>query len=530
MARKSPSKPNPKVFVTYSHDSDDHRERVLRLTQRLREDGFDAMIDRYVEGMPPQGWPRWMQNQIEGADYVLLVCTRTYYLRFRGKGPRGTGKGVAWEGAVITNELYDGKSVSRRFIPVLFDAVHSRYVPDPLRGFGAYIVMDEDAYARLTDHLAGVAGIQPIPLGPAPNRRRKTAAPLRFHGSNNAGTSQDEPVTAPVLSGLSAPGGTMPAGHACYVERGADREATAAGGCRCETVVVRGPRQFGKSSLLVRYVALCRHNGKAVVSVNFSMFEEAIISRYGAFLSALAATLARHLRLPAPPGNTTTQQKFISFIEYTLLASLEGPVVFVFDETDRIMRQAYAQDFFSMVRSWHDNRADPAQEWHKLGLALVTSSEPKLFIKNALTSPFNVGLRLSLEPFTAAELAVLNARYGSPLSDAECAQLHRLAGGHPFLTQEAFYRVCGPARIGFSELCEEAAHGDGPFGEHLRAMLSNVRAGEGLLAAMQRVIASGAVERDTDFYRLEGAGLVRRDNDRIVPANQVYADFFRGVR
>ena len=29
----------PRVFISYSHDSDEHRERVLALANRLRSDG-----------------------------------------------------------------------------------------------------------------------------------------------------------------------------------------------------------------------------------------------------------------------------------------------------------------------------------------------------------------------------------------------------------------------------------------------------------------------------------------------------------
>jgi hypothetical protein len=29
------------------------------------------------------------------------------------------------------------------------------------------------------------------------------------------------------------------------------------------------------------------------------------------------------------------------------------------------------------------------------------------------------------------------------------------------------------------------------------------------------------------YYRLNGAGLVRRDGDRVLPSRQLYADFFR---
>lgn len=43
-----------KVFISYSHDSPDHAERVRALADRLRADGLDCALDQY-ETAPPQG-------------------------------------------------------------------------------------------------------------------------------------------------------------------------------------------------------------------------------------------------------------------------------------------------------------------------------------------------------------------------------------------------------------------------------------------------------------------------------------------
>ncbi len=57
----------PKVMISYSHDSDLHKERVLTLANRLCKEGIDCHLDQY-ETSPPMGWPRWMDEQIEEAD------------------------------------------------------------------------------------------------------------------------------------------------------------------------------------------------------------------------------------------------------------------------------------------------------------------------------------------------------------------------------------------------------------------------------------------------------------------------------
>jgi hypothetical protein len=71
---------------------------VLRFAERLRKDGIDAQLDQYVGGKPPGGWPRWMLDKLDWADFVLLICTESYYRRFRGHEQSDLAKGVDWEG------------------------------------------------------------------------------------------------------------------------------------------------------------------------------------------------------------------------------------------------------------------------------------------------------------------------------------------------------------------------------------------------------------------------------------------------
>lgn len=522
--------PHPKVFLSYSHDDDNHRSRSLRLAERLRRDGFDTMIDHYVEGNPPQGWPRWMLDQIDWADYILLICTETYYRRFRGHEAPNVGKGGDWEGAIITNELYAKRSISSRFVPVLFNSTDLGYIPEPVRSFSFHVLDSEEAYQRLTDSLAGVAGIQPAELGPPPARERKTGSPLTFEERSPEKTTAEVPGCAvPDFAALLAPGGTMSTDDKFYVERMTDQIARVAASRPCGTVVIKGPQRFGKSSLLTRYLGFCQESGKSVASINFTIFEQSTISNYSDFLTALGFELARRLKLRSPVGRLPRQQRFNSYVE-SVLAQLDGPVVFGFDQTDHIMQQDYSQDFFAMLRMWHDKRAESTSPFRKLGLALITSSEPKLFIKNPLHSPFNVGEPLHLEPFTDEQTAQLNLLFGAPLSGSDCAELNQFVAGHPFLAHVAFYKLSGPNPISFNNLKREAAWRKGPFGEHLREMLSNVKLAN-LLPILQEAIHRGTIANEDDFYRLEGAGLVRRDhNNRVEPANQIYADFFRDAQ
>lgn len=144
-----------KVFISYSHDSEEHRERVLGLSQRLRVEGIETVLDQYLNGAPPEGWPRWMLNQLDAADFVLVVCTETYYQRFRGQRAPDKGRGVDWEGALITQEIYEAKSATLKFVPVLFSADATKFVPEPLRALNYYVASSKVGYLGSTTFSSG---------------------------------------------------------------------------------------------------------------------------------------------------------------------------------------------------------------------------------------------------------------------------------------------------------------------------------------------------------------------------------------
>ena len=141
----------PKVFISYSHDSREHADRVLDLSNRLRDDGIDTVLDQY-ETSPEEGWPLWMDNHISAADFVLMVCTETYFRRVMGEEEPGRGLGVRWEGNLVYQHLYDAKKQSTKFIPVLFADGDSAYIPTPVKGASHYFIDSEDGYEGVYCH------------------------------------------------------------------------------------------------------------------------------------------------------------------------------------------------------------------------------------------------------------------------------------------------------------------------------------------------------------------------------------------
>ena len=161
----SPQDTAVRVFISYSHDSAEHKDRVWDLCEGLRKDGVDCRIDQH-EDSPPEGWPRWSRNQVQESQFVIVVCTETYKLRYEGKAPAGEGKGVKWEGFIITQELYEADGRNTKFIPVVFSSHDSTHIPLELQGATRYDVSTSEAYDNLFRHLSNQPAREKSPVAP----------------------------------------------------------------------------------------------------------------------------------------------------------------------------------------------------------------------------------------------------------------------------------------------------------------------------------------------------------------------------
>jgi hypothetical protein len=181
--RQSITDESPRVFISYSHDSQAYIDRVLEIADRLRLDGIDANIDQYEES-PPEGWQRWMLNQAEESDFVLIACTEEYDLRFRGKDKIGKGKDSTWEGGVIIQELYDTQGQNSKFIPIIFNPEDANFIPSPLRSTTSYRLQNDDGYELLYRRLTNQPQNRKPQLGKlqtlAPHERKQD-----FSGSSS---------------------------------------------------------------------------------------------------------------------------------------------------------------------------------------------------------------------------------------------------------------------------------------------------------------------------------------------------------
>ena len=182
---------NPKVFISYSHDSVEHKEWVLKLASDLRASGIDASLDQW-DLAPGQDVAAFMHSGVRESDRVLLVCTDSYVR----KANAGVG-GVGYERLIVTAEVVEAIE-TKKFVPIVRHNSLSPKIPTHL-GSRLYIDFSDDSgYSASIDHLRreilGAPANPKPPLGSNPfsGVAPRGAAPSRnvdLSGLTDAGDS-----------------------------------------------------------------------------------------------------------------------------------------------------------------------------------------------------------------------------------------------------------------------------------------------------------------------------------------------------
>ena len=79
----------PKVFISYSHDNDEHKNWVLKLATDLRQHmGVDVTLDQWDLRIGSD-LSLYMEQGLNDASLVLCVCSEQYVQKANA-GIRGT--------------------------------------------------------------------------------------------------------------------------------------------------------------------------------------------------------------------------------------------------------------------------------------------------------------------------------------------------------------------------------------------------------------------------------------------------------
>jgi len=496
-----------RIFLSYKRNVEPDQPLALKVMQSLSSQGHDVFIDQVLT--VGQEWAREIEQQVRQADYLVVFLSAASSHSEMVKGEIEIARDQAAKSG--------GKP---RVLPVRVEFDSS--LPYPLNAY-----LDKIQYVHWRDESDTVKLLQQLEAA--------LSGSTTFEPSSGAPPPAAIAGRQPVYAApLPPPGGALDLEDSWYVTRDSDQTALSLIRQRGQTLIIKGPRQMGKSSLLVRVVAEAMNAKKQVALLDFQLLDQETKASSDLFFQRFADSIAEALAYPDAIGGfwdpkISGPQNCGRYLERQILNKLDGGLVLAIDEAESMFEAEFSEDFFGMIRSWHNNRANPTKRaWKKLDVVLVTSSEPYMFIKSQHQSPFNVGMTLRLEDFQPAQMQTLNEFHGSPLSSRELARLTELLSGHPYLTRKALYAVAGQVpRVTADELFRLATDDAGPFGDHLRYYLLRIQGMPDLKDALLRICQDQDCEDEMLIYRLESAGLVKQQARKVIPRCQLYAEYFR---
>ena len=166
----------PTVFISYSHDSDEHKKWVLSFSNQLRSHGIDVILDQWNLHFG-NDVAVFIESNITESDKVLIICTDQYNVRANeGKG------GAGYEKTIVTRELIDN-SQSDRFIPVVRQYSGKDKMPKFL-GARRYVNLSDESkfegeFQELVRQLHGEPSPDKNPLEQRSNEHSKSIKNIR---------------------------------------------------------------------------------------------------------------------------------------------------------------------------------------------------------------------------------------------------------------------------------------------------------------------------------------------------------------
>ena len=495
-----------KIFISYKRNIEPDEPIAISVYNKFRQK-HDVFIDQTM--LVGTRWAKKIEAQLRKTDYLVSFISK-----------ESVNSDMVFAEIEIAYQLYQ-KYKKPIIIPVRMK--YTGRLLYPLNAFlnsiNYFLWENEADTAELLFQLEQAFSGQEI-------SNRKIVKKIK--PSNSKTLIEPSPRATPIT--LESPDASMNIHSRFYIEREGDQIALDAIQQQGVTITIKGPRQMGKTMLLNNIVECAQGAGKKVTMLDFQLMEMSTLSNPKTFYQQFCRWLTSELGLAdrvdqywkEPLGNTKICTNYVS--EH-LLKNIKQPLVIAMDEVEKIFDTEYRSDFFGMLRNWHNQRASPAAVWKKLDLALVTSTEPYLFITNLNQSPFNVGEIIDLDDFDHAQIHELNERHGRPLTSSDEIIVQELLGGHPYLIRKSFFLIAAN-KISFNDLVNRAADEDGPFGDHLRSYLFKLHSNKELLNGLSQVMNKKKCPEKV-FFRLHGAGLVKRENDYVVTRNLLYETYFK---
>ncbi|RLK61754.1 SEFIR domain-containing protein [Actinokineospora cianjurensis] len=173
----------PRAFVSYTHDSEEHKDLVLVLANALVDNSIDVCLDRWH--LERQDWYTWAVREMNAADFVVVVASEVYRGVADGYATAAANLGMQCEAAILRDRLQGNRPLwTKKILPVLLPGHGVEEIPIVFQPYGANYYKITDFTTAGMEELLRVMLDKPAYVPPSPGQephlpRRTVVAPQR---------------------------------------------------------------------------------------------------------------------------------------------------------------------------------------------------------------------------------------------------------------------------------------------------------------------------------------------------------------
>lgn len=330
---------------------------------------------------------------------------------------------------------------------------------------------------------------------------------------------------------LVNPGGALDIDSTCYIPRVSDQQVAESIYTNRFLATIKGPRQTGKTSLIVRSYAQflneSEHHHSAFI--DFQVLEKEAYANAKTLWKAVVEQMADQLDIWDWEEDWKEERPFNSnvnrFLKRHVLKDPAAQLLLCMDEVDTVFGYPVYEEFFPSIRAFY-NKGAFDKIWKRVKWMLGTSSDPSLFIPDFKQSPFNVGIPIQLQPFSQHQVVEFGEKLNNQISSELSEKTIDYLGGSPFLVHLMLYHLIKhPERE--ATYFDGTTAGGGIFRDHVHRFLVFFQKDEGMANTMYAITQGKGCSDVGVADRLAGAGLVKRDaTGKVVPFCRLYQEYF----
>ena len=400
-------KADTRIYICY-HPEPNSLNLANQLYDKLAQNGYQVFLD--VKDIPPgSNWVLKKLSELKECDYFVLFLSReATYSEMILREVSEVSKLKEKVGKPIILPVYINYTIVKTLNKKLYDYLYQIQHLDWQKEADT-----QGVFGKLLEVISTNNNFPNDAKLPEPD-------PKMDLPKEESAPTQKPPLPLPTVR-LETPIEVARLNSPFYVTRKHEKEFISFINEPGALLRIRGPRQFGKTSLLIRIIAEAKRTQHQVVAIDFSKIMLSPLSHIEGLLFEFSTIIAYefgiHMKLNElwrELVDSNPKQKVTTFMRKEVLKRLKksgSPLLIAMDEVDQIFKYPHlSNEFFLMLRDWHEaSKTQPI--WENLKIAVSHSTEARLAIQDLDASPFNVGHQALIPPFSLDQIDCLVGKH-----------------------------------------------------------------------------------------------------------------------